>query len=121
MRDNSAPNTRDVAAQEAHARLLQTVVRLLGLAELLVDLLNRLLERRELDHLQNKNHALVSTVPPKMTETKETQNSPCKESASPKAAPAPYTTQPHPPSLRPSSRPPSYSPRTAAASSACAP
>lgn len=62
MRDNRAADTRDVAAQEAHARLLQGVVRLLGLAELLVDLLDRLLERRELDHLHDTT--LASAFPP---------------------------------------------------------
>lgn len=50
VRDDRAANTGNVAAEERHSRLLQRVVRLLGLAELRVDLRDGALERRELDH-----------------------------------------------------------------------
>lgn len=50
VRDDSAADTGNVASEERHTSLLQDVVRLLGLAELLVNLRNRALERRELDH-----------------------------------------------------------------------
>lgn len=50
MRDDGTGDTGDVAAQETHAGLLQLVVALLGLAQLLVDEVDGLLEGREFTH-----------------------------------------------------------------------
>lgn len=50
VRDDRTANTGNVASEERNTSLLQGVVRLLGLTKLLVDLGNRALERRELDH-----------------------------------------------------------------------
>jgi hypothetical protein len=50
VRNSRASNTSDVTSEERDTSLLQRVVRLLGLAELLVDLAHRTLERRKLDH-----------------------------------------------------------------------
>lgn len=50
VRDDGAADTGDVATQERHTGLLQSVVRFLGLAELRVDLRDGALESRELDH-----------------------------------------------------------------------
>ena len=50
VRNGGRADTRDVAAEERDAGLLVDVERVLGLAHRLVDVLDRLLERRELHH-----------------------------------------------------------------------
>jgi hypothetical protein len=50
MRNNRTPNTSDVTSQETHTSLLQTAELILWFAQELVDLRNRLLKRRKLDH-----------------------------------------------------------------------
>lgn len=47
---DSASDTRNVTTQERHPRLRESAVLILRLAELPVDLIDRGLERRELDH-----------------------------------------------------------------------
>lgn len=50
MTYNGASDTRDVPTQEGNARLLQCIVAFLRFTKGLVDLVDRCLERRELDH-----------------------------------------------------------------------
>ena len=50
MRDGGGADAGDVAAQERDAGLLVDVEGVFGLAQCLVDVLDRLLERRELHH-----------------------------------------------------------------------
>jgi hypothetical protein len=50
MRNNRTSNTSDVTSQETHTSLLQTAELILWFAQELVDLRNRLLKRRKLDH-----------------------------------------------------------------------
>jgi len=47
---NRAPNPGDIPSQKAHPRLLQRVIALLGLPQRRINLINRRLKGRKLDH-----------------------------------------------------------------------